>query len=507
MRRPPPQLCVGMSNARDRELFPLPIPPAPLVRGTHESWDTGKPCRSVHRRVLRSQHRHSWYQDGVHALNQLSGYPFSSPPECARNYAQSVVLERLQILYDRVLAPPSDLSAAGAFRELCGTSSRYVPSDVGGTAPYVKEYVSWPPKGSAACDVVDSLGEVDREMTLGWEHNILKDAEGIHDYVSSQQRVKPYLEPSLVRRPEVYGDFLSHLDSANMLNWRVGGPSLMGIFFVHKKPGADGNPRFRIILDTRDINGFFRPPPGTRLPSAAAFSSLETGHVDRIYSLAETLHIAFITWPYPTDLRIGSACRTSARGTCQLTRRLGAASGPTTGSSPALGVLPMGWPWSLHLAQKVHEHRLLHAGIPRDSLVFDRQPCPTLDAVSDACTAYVDNFVCISASAARANDALSRIKESLVNNNLPVHEVEAASPEMDFVGLHFDGNTHEVRLSWKRIWRLRLGIGHPSPVVGAPATSSKNWLVTSRGLLFSAAKACQSFLVATSSCGRAAHER
>ena len=201
-----------MSTARDRELFPLPIPPAPFVRGTHESGDTGKPCRSVHRRVLRRQHRHSWYQDGVHALNQLSGYPFSSPPECASNNAQSVALERLQFLYDRVPAPPSDLSAAGAFRELCGTSSRYVPSDVGGTAPYVKEYVSWPPKESVACNVVDSLGEADREMTLGWEHNILKDADGIHDYVSSQQRVKPYLEPTLVRHPDVYGDFPSHLD-------------------------------------------------------------------------------------------------------------------------------------------------------------------------------------------------------------------------------------------------------------------------------------------------------
>ena len=31
---------------------------------------------------------------------------------------------------------------------------------------------------------------------------------------------------------------------------------------------------------------------------------------------------------------------------------------------------------------------------------------------------------------------------------------------MDFVGPQFDGNTHEVRLGWERIWRLRLGIGH-----------------------------------------------
>ena len=97
MRRPPPQLCAGMSSARGRELFPLPIPPVPFVRRNPESGDTGKPCRSVYRRVLRRQHRRSWYEDGVHALSQLSGYPFSSPPEFARNHAQSVVMERLRL--------------------------------------------------------------------------------------------------------------------------------------------------------------------------------------------------------------------------------------------------------------------------------------------------------------------------------------------------------------------------------------------------------------------------
>ena len=29
-------------------------------------------------------------------------------------------------------------------------------------------------------------------------------------------------------------------------------------------------------LDTRDVNNFIRPPPSTKLPSAAAFSALET---------------------------------------------------------------------------------------------------------------------------------------------------------------------------------------------------------------------------------------
>ena len=244
-------------------------------------------------------------------------------------------------------------------------------------------------------------------------------------YVGSQQRVKPYLEPTLVKRPDVYGHFLSHLDFANMLKWRVGGPSLMGIFFVHKKPGAEGNPRLRIILDTRDINGFFRPPPSTRLPSAAAFSSFGTEHVDRIYISGGDIAYCFYHMAVPDG---GSACRVSARGIVRGRFR------PDDWLVPRLRVLPMGWSWSLHLAQKVHERRFLHAGIPREPMIFDRQPCPTLDSLSDACAARVDKFVCISSSASRANDALSRVQESLVSNHLPVHGVEEASPEMDFVG-------------------------------------------------------------------------
>ena len=47
--------------------------------------------------------------------------------------------------------------------------------------------------------------------------------------------------------------------------------SLSWVYFVTKKRG-----KIRIILDTRDVNGFFKSPPSTHLPSAAAFAALET---------------------------------------------------------------------------------------------------------------------------------------------------------------------------------------------------------------------------------------
>eukprot|EP00972_Heterocapsa_arctica_P011490 1684318-Heterocapsa_arctica.AAC.1 len=46
----------------------------------------------------------------------------------------------------------------------------------------------------------------------------------------------------------------------------------------------------------------------------------------------------------------------------------------------------------------------------------------------------------------------------LEREGLPVHEVETCVTDIDYVGLHFDGNSHEVRLSWSRLWRLRLAL-------------------------------------------------
>ena len=51
-------------------------------------------------------------------------------------------------------------------------------------------------------------------------------------------------------------------------------------------------------------------------------------------------------------------------------------------------------------------------------------------------------------------------KSILESHGLPVHEVVNCSTNVDYVGLHFDGDSHEISLSWNRIWRLRLGIQH-----------------------------------------------
>ena len=160
---------------------------------------------------------------------------------------------------------------AKALWELCGSASRYFPTEQFLVAPYTEDLVSWPPEGTVASPIEGLLSGADRTMVCEWETSILRDESERRSHFTLASRVQPYLEPSLVKRPEVYSDFLRRLEAAGMLTWRVGGPSLLGTFFVRKKSG-----RLRLILDTRDVNSFFLLPPSTHLPSSAAFAAVET---------------------------------------------------------------------------------------------------------------------------------------------------------------------------------------------------------------------------------------
>ena len=84
--------------------------------------------------------------------------------------------------------------------------------------------------------------------------------------------VKPHCDPILFQNVNTYARFLKKLERAGMIKYvsakgRVGS---LGIFFVRKKDGS-----LRVIFDTRILNTKFRTPPKTKLPSTAAFASIE----------------------------------------------------------------------------------------------------------------------------------------------------------------------------------------------------------------------------------------
>ena len=84
---------------------------------------------------------------------------------------------------------------------------------------------------------------------------------------------QPYCDPSLVNNPKKYAQFLWRLHDSGMLQWSVKGSRrhTPGILFVAKSNGD-----LRLIFDTRFANTFFEDPPSTALPTAGAFSRIES---------------------------------------------------------------------------------------------------------------------------------------------------------------------------------------------------------------------------------------
>ena len=128
-----------------------------------------------------------------------------------------------------------------------------------------------PPPLNCAHPVVDSLAGQPKEEIHNWRNRILKPESARDDYMNGTDRIRPYLDPQLVRDLKVCAQFLQRLDAAGILTWKTGIRSWLGVIFVAKKNG-----KLRIILDTRNLSGVFAPLPYTGLPTASALTAIET---------------------------------------------------------------------------------------------------------------------------------------------------------------------------------------------------------------------------------------
>ena len=257
-------------RARQRDIFPLPYATA------HEGIvDGGSLSRSQKRKAASHSRRDEWCADGIYSMNQLIGSYSNSKTDSdrdevagmlLRNQGQALCIDRIREAYAAVPPPPAGLTPAQAFSCLRGSSTGYNPVPLQGTrVSFNLELCSMPPPLNCAHPVVDSLAGQPKEEIDNWRTRILKPESARDDYMNGTDRIRPYLDPQLVRDPKVYAKFLQRLDAAGILTWKTGIRSWLGVFFVAKKNG-----KLRIILDTRDVNGVFAPPPYTGLPTAAA---------------------------------------------------------------------------------------------------------------------------------------------------------------------------------------------------------------------------------------------
>ena len=383
-------------------------------------------CRSTKRRVSKVLYNETWCAEGACTLNELSGAPFSGDVQpCPPNAAQSAALAHLSSLYARVPAPPSEFTPAGAFKELCGSASRYCPSPAAKTARCCMDNVSWPPSGSSPVNVSELLEGDDHLDACLWRDRVLKAPEERSAYRESRDRVKPYLEPSLVRRRPVYASFLHHLFLSGMIRFRPRCESYLGIFFVVKKSG-----KLRIIFDTRDVNNFFRRPPKTALPTPAAFAGIESVDEGPLWFAGGDIQDCFYHLAVPEGL--DEYFTLPAVRACDAPWALveGMRPAPDTWITPCLQVLPMGWAWSLHWAQRSHVSLCRSVSEDCCDMVENRKVSHQLTGNRTSAAVYVDNYLFIGGDRDTTNRHGSQHAKSLIKNKLPIHEVTMDTNEI-----------------------------------------------------------------------------
>ena len=92
-----------------------------------------------------------------------------------------------------------------------------------------------PPAGSKPVDAVSRVPLKTRGVAETWRHFVLRDPKEAELFLDELGLVRPFSDPSLVRRAAQYSDFLHQASLAGVVTLDRYAEATVGIFFVAKK--------------------------------------------------------------------------------------------------------------------------------------------------------------------------------------------------------------------------------------------------------------------------------
>ncbi|CAK0810182.1 unnamed protein product, partial [Prorocentrum cordatum] len=374
-------------------------------------------------RLRRSDVLLQWADQGIDALNCLYGHA-GAPPSAPANLGQQTSLNFLEDCYLGMGAMPSEPGfCEEALRELLSGSTVYA-EDGGARVPCSKELVSWPEVGSSPVDLVGCLTQDDADWARDWPHNLLKTPD--EALLGARQACPrgPFVDPRLARDPVLHGDFVRRLHQCGMLRFKVASTAkhMIGVFFARKKSG-----KLRIVFDTRYANAFFHPAPATRLPTAAAVSSVESGGLPLCVAAGD-LDNAFYR------LR------------------------PMSGLEDYFTLPPLSSSLAgiAELEGAVTMRAISVAGFADSQIAEDGRSSVALPARSDTAAAgYVGNFYVFGHDASLVTQRRDDVSAVLRGWGLTVHEETDASPDAVLVELR---QGRWLSIKRRNLWRLRAAL-------------------------------------------------
>ena len=187
----------------------------------------------MRRRVRGTGQWQQWANDGIDAVNGLYG---ASTPSASPTPLQQHSLDRLVATYREMGRPPSDISSAGAFAELCGTKVPYL-DEGSGVQPYQRDLVSLPATGGSATTITDFLEPVHCERLVGPNSSLLRPESELESAFLKAGVCTPHCDPSF-NSPRVYGTFLRDLHEQGLITlYPSGAPSLASSLWPKRMVG------------------------------------------------------------------------------------------------------------------------------------------------------------------------------------------------------------------------------------------------------------------------------
>ena len=428
-------------------IFPVPLKfgnesiVLPLSRG----------CRQ---RVARRLHRCSRIDGVIASLNWCSGHHSPDPQREVLRVHEEIHARAARCVDDRPV-PAGCLKPDEALRALLRAKSGY---DVAGTrvATYRRGAVSLP-SGVSDAPLASDLGcETARLYLTEFRERMLRPGDKV-EIAAEADKVKPYMDVVLGRSRRGYVEFVRDLDQRGLVNWVTDPLAECTIFFVDKKDG-----RLRMIIDCRRANVHFDDPPGVSLCSAEGLSRIELGEEwnegFEVWGGIADVKDCFYRMKIPHEL---------SRYFClpPITRREAGLGDDDSLVWPGIAVLPMGFSWSLFLAQLINEDVVVTTPLMggTQKLVDRGEPCVLTgegEGWRRSFYVYVDNLGILGLSEKAVRSSLSRCVTNFEQRGLEMHDIEVSNKSVDALGVELRLEERRTRLADKRYWRLAIGLDY-----------------------------------------------
>ena len=408
-------------------------------------------CRGTRRRRGRAQELSRRQAETISALNWCLG----SRSQPRQVEAASQWQEREAVA--RLIAPvsckpdtaPSQEEAAKTL--LRGRVSYDTRDDYTTAVPYESGSVSLPEDVSNSKDVRELLDAEDRQLIEGWQESMMRSSRELDQLNNDYGEIVPFWDRKLQRNSKEYRQLIKKLDDLGLIAWTTEPMEFASIFFVAKKDNSQ-----RLIIDARRANRRFKRPPHVDLITSEGLSRIEQyGEGDDDYRFTMGLgdvNNCFHRLKMPPGMHRCFALEPINSKYTPLKNEL------QTGTPvyPCLSSFPMGFSWSLWVAQRCGETLLSQVpGLGKPSIASDYSaPMIIGHRHPPRYYLYVDNFGVLGHDEKKVEALLENGCGWLTEQGLETHEQEIMPQGGEALGCMLDAGTRTTRMTTKRRWRM-----------------------------------------------------